>query len=144
MLNAPWGFIFPKKQQPEPPPRQHPRKYPRTPAVHLLGSPKRVRQMNASPGQNLLRHLTSSRTARISMANEPTTCVLSPLSDAPMDVDPVKSNIEAQSKECHGEKRRREETSGDDEVLEPRSSKIPKGAGEQKRLRRRRGMDNES
>ncbi|KAJ7858375.1 hypothetical protein B0H14DRAFT_2577786 [Mycena olivaceomarginata] len=126
MLNALWGFIFPKKQQAEPPPRQHPRKYPRTPAVHLLGSLKRVRQMNASPGQNLLRHLTSSRTARISMANEPTTSVLSPLSDAPMDVDPVKSNIEAQSKECCGEKRRHEETSGDDEVPEPCSFKIPK------------------
>ncbi|KAJ7803520.1 hypothetical protein B0H14DRAFT_2613223 [Mycena olivaceomarginata] len=60
------------------------------------------------------------------MANEPTTSVLSPLSDAPMDVDPEKSNIEAQSKECRGEKRRGEETSGDDEVPEPRSSKIPK------------------
>ncbi|KAJ7737845.1 hypothetical protein B0H14DRAFT_2638651 [Mycena olivaceomarginata] len=70
--------------------------------------------------------------------------VSSPLSDAPMDVDPVESNIEAQFEECCGEKRRCEETLGDDEVPEPRSSKIAKGVGEQKRLRRRRGMDNES
>ncbi|KAJ7794985.1 hypothetical protein B0H14DRAFT_2621448 [Mycena olivaceomarginata] len=52
--------------------------------------------------------------------------VSSPLSDAPMDVDPVESNIEAQFEEHRGEKRRREETLGDDEVPEPRSSKIAK------------------
>ncbi|KAJ7851304.1 hypothetical protein B0H14DRAFT_2581539 [Mycena olivaceomarginata] len=52
--------------------------------------------------------------------------VSSPLSDAPMDVDPVESNIEAQFEERRGEKRRCEETLGDDEVPEPRSSKIAK------------------
>lgn len=78
------------------------------------------------------------------LLNEPTTPVSSPLSDAPMDVDPVESNIEAQVKERRGEKRRRDETPGDEEVPEPRSSKIAKGVGEQKRLGRCRGMDNES
>ncbi|KAJ7843191.1 hypothetical protein B0H14DRAFT_2585833 [Mycena olivaceomarginata] len=40
MLNALWGFIFPKKQQPEPPPFQRPRKYPRTPAVTSSRQPE--------------------------------------------------------------------------------------------------------
>ncbi|KAJ7884554.1 hypothetical protein B0H14DRAFT_3128354 [Mycena olivaceomarginata] len=62
------------------------------------------------------------------LLNEPTTPVLSPLSDAPMDVDPVESNIEAQVEECRGEKRRRDETPGDEEVPEPRSSKIAKAS----------------
>jgi hypothetical protein len=61
-----------------------------------------------------------------------------------MDVNSVESNIKAQSEEHRSEKRRHEETLGDDKVPEPRSSKIPKGAGEQKRLRRHRGIDNES
>ncbi|KAJ7819482.1 hypothetical protein B0H14DRAFT_2600657 [Mycena olivaceomarginata] len=58
--------------------------------------------------------------------------VLSPLSDAPMDVDPVESNIEAQFEEHRGEKRRREETLGDYKVPEPRFSKIVKGVGNKK------------
>ncbi|KAJ7808744.1 hypothetical protein B0H14DRAFT_2608636 [Mycena olivaceomarginata] len=118
MLNALWGFISPEKQQPEPPPLQRPCKYPRMPAVTSFRQPKesRANERFARPNFAPLPPTETENPPITFLLNKPTTPVLSPLSDAPMDMDPVESNIEAQSEECCSEKRRREETPGDDET----------------------------
>lgn len=62
MLNALWQFIFPPKRQPEPPPLQRPRKYPRTGDARSSGQygdaqeNERFRGSDFAPGLQMQPH----------------------------------------------------------------------------------------